>query len=81
MSTLKPAACSVLAAILNENGDSARAIRGRFHPTMISRWKHAARLPDLQSAIELSKLTEGRLAPELWELPPAFAATGTDGEL
>lgn len=78
MAQTKPTACSVLAEILDENGEPAKAIKARFHPTMISRWKHAARLPDLQSAIELSRLTDGRLPPELWKVP-TLAPTGTEG--
>jgi len=69
----KPPACDVLASIMAENGDPAREIRRRFHPTMVSRWRNARRLPDLQSAIALEKIDD-RLAVRLWKLPEQSAA-------
>lgn len=70
----KPSGCGLLAEILDENGLEAQAIRARFHATMVSRWKHGARLPDLQSAILLSEITAGRIAVDAWKLPEQTAA-------
>jgi hypothetical protein len=70
-------AAVALEKLLSGDSDAAQAIRSRFHRTMLWRFMTGNRLPDLTTAIELQKLSHGRVRADAWV--SATARTGTEG--
>lgn len=58
-----------LAQILEEGGEAAEAITARFHRTMLWRLRTGRRLPELETAIVLETLSEGRIQAAGWFRP------------
>lgn len=62
--------CAVeLGKILVEGSAVAKAIRAEFPRSSLSRWSKATRLPELEAAVALRRLSKGRLPVEGWIEP------------
>jgi len=52
--------------ILEKNGTIAQRLRERFDKSVLWRLRTGRRLPELESAVLIRKLTRGRLPEALW---------------
>lgn len=87
----KPSESSVaLDQFLKDAGEAEmEALSARFHRTMLWKLRTGRRGPELETAVELERLTGGKVSAAGWlnpvvvpgsgEHPAAPAATGTDG--
>jgi hypothetical protein len=69
MSTAKPGktdSSEALDALLDTESIEAVAIKKRFHRTMLWRFREGHRSPDLQTAIEIQKLSGMRVRADGW---------------
>lgn len=57
--------------LLDRGGDAAEAIRTRFHRTMLWRLRTGRRLPEIETATELHRLSGGRVPIDGWTEPAA----------
>lgn len=62
------ASSAALDALLGGESPESTAITARFHRTMLWRLRTGRRFPDLQSAIEIERLSAGQVPASGWEI-------------
>lgn len=70
METGKPLSKSAraLVRVLDEGGPLAEKIRGRFHYTVLWRWKTGRRAAGRATAFELEKMSGGQIPADGWPM-------------
>jgi hypothetical protein len=56
----------LLASILAEDRPEAHALRKRFDRSQLWRYRQGERVPDLRTAVEIERLTNGEIPASSW---------------
>jgi hypothetical protein len=77
----KTQSSEALDAVLNKGGADAEQIRDKFHRTMLWRLRSGKRSPELQTAVDIEKITGGKVTAEGWTLKIECAPESALNEL
>lgn len=55
--------------ILVENGSLAKAIKRKYHRSVLWRFRTGRRIPELVCAVRMARVTKGRIPEPFWTQP------------